>query len=127
MRIVINGEFASINEFIDANRRRHGSWSGGNEMKRRDQGMIEWQLPRWHTDRPIWIHYTFYCKNRKRDKDNIAGYFHKIFQDALVAHHCINNDGWKDIIGFSDEFYVDARNPRIEIEIQEDREWHRKK
>ena len=119
IRMTIHGEFGSLNEFIDQNRRRRGNWSGGNDMKRKDQGMIEWQLPRFHTNKPIWISYRFFCKNRKRDKDNVSGYFHKIFQDALVAKRCINNDGWKDIIGFSDEFFVDARNPRVEVEIHE--------
>lgn len=29
----------------------------------------------------------------------------------------LSNDGWKNIIGFEDHFYVDAKNPRIEVEI----------
>lgn len=119
MRIVIKGSFPGLNEFIDANRRRNGGWSGGNEMKKRDQNIIAWQLPRWHTDKPVYIRYTFFCANRKRDKDNISGYFHKIFQDALVQRKCIPNDGWNDILGFSDDFYIDKKNPRIEIDITE--------
>lgn len=119
MRVVIQGDFPGLNEFIDANRRMNGKWSGGNEMKRRDQNIIAYQLPRWHTSRPVFLEYTFYCKNRKRDKDNISGYFHKVFQDALVQRRVLDGDGWKHIEGFSDRFYVDSKNPRIEVEIKE--------
>lgn len=31
----------------------------------------------------------------------------------------LKNDGWKEITGFSDEFFVDVNNPRIEVEIEE--------
>ena len=118
-RFIIQGEFPGLNEFIAANRSRHGNWSGGNEMKKRDQNRIALQLPRWHTDKRIYIRYSFYCPNRKKDKDNISGYFHKIFQDALVQRGCIPNDGWANIEGFSDAFYIDRKAPRIEIEILE--------
>ena len=120
MKIVIKGEFPGLNEFIHANRVRRGNWSGGNEMKRRDQNMIAYQLPKWHTDKPVRIEYTFFCPNRKKDKDNISGYFHKIFQDALVQRKVLNGDGWNHITGFSDDFHVDRKNPRIEIEIKEE-------
>ena len=41
-----------------------------------------------------------------------------MIQDALVQAHTLQNDGWKEITGFSDEFFVDAHNPRIEVEIE---------
>jgi len=31
----------------------------------------------------------------------------------------LKNDGWNDIEGFSDEFFVDKQNPRVEVEISE--------
>lgn len=63
--------------------------------------------------------YRWYEPNRKRDKDNIAAVGRKIIQDALVEAGVIRNDGWNDIRGFSDEFYVDKNEPRIEVEIEE--------
>lgn len=119
MKIIINGAFPGLNEFISANRKRAGNWSCGNDMKKHEQNRVAYQLPRWHTERPVYIRYVFYCKNRKMDKDNIAGFFHKIFQDALVARGCIPNDGWNNITGFSDTFYVDPKAPRVEVEIVE--------
>ena len=32
----------------------------------------------------------------------------------------LRNDGWKEIAGFEDVFEVDAKRPRIEVEIYEE-------
>ena len=119
MKCIIYGDFPGMNEFIDANRRGKGRWNAGNEMKQKSQRMIAMQLPRWHAEKPIWIDYTFFCQNRKRDLDNVSGFFHKVFQDALVDRGIIPNDNWKYIKGFSDRFYVDRRYPRVEVDIRE--------
>jgi Holliday junction resolvase RusA-like endonuclease len=42
-----------------------------------------------------------------------------VIQDALVKAKVLKNDGWKEITGFQDNFFVDKDNPRIEVEIQE--------
>lgn len=39
--------------------------------------------------------------------------------DALVQAKVLKNDGWKNIIRFSDDFYLDPDNPRIEVDIEE--------
>lgn len=31
----------------------------------------------------------------------------------------LHNDGWKQIVAFSDTFYIDKENPRIEVLITE--------
>ena len=49
----------------------------------------------------------------------ISSYGRKIIQDALVNTRVLKNDGWKQIAGFSDEFDVDPKNPRIEVVITE--------
>lgn len=121
-KIVIDRQFHSLNEFIAANRQRHGNWSGGNMMKQGDQRIVQayiraHELP--EIDLPVVIRYRYYCGNRKRDLDNISGYFHKIFQDALVAEGVLANDTWGYIQGFSDDFELDRERPRIEIEIEE--------
>ncbi len=121
--LVVQGEFASLNEFINANRTGKGKWNKGNTMKKRDQHTIavyiSEQLKKVHIDKPVILHYTYYCKNRKRDLDNISGYFHKILQDALVECGVLHNDSWAYIKGFTDDFLVDNKNPRIEIVIEE--------
>ena len=118
-RVVIGGRFHGLNEFIDANRRTRGNWSAGNAMKQEDQRLIYYALPRFKASGPLFIRYHFFEPNTKRDKDNISGYFHKIFQDALVQRGIIPNDGWKYIDGFSDYFYIDKSRPRVEVELFE--------
>lgn len=118
LRIVIPGRFAGMNEYIKANRVWKGKWNKGNALKQADQQRIRNHLPGVKFDR-IFITYTYYEIDRRRDLDNISGYFHKVFTDALVQHGCIENDGWKNIKGMADYFDVDKENPRIEIEINE--------
>ena len=116
--VTIRGEFASLNEWVDANRTRNGAWSKGNSMKQADQKRIIRQLPKIRINKQISLQYTFYCRNKRKDKDNVCGYFHKIFQDSLVKAGIIKNDGWDDIFDFHDAFQIDREDPRIEVEIE---------
>lgn len=121
--ITIEGKFPSMNEFIDANRRSKGRFNKGNAMKQQSQNEISWQIlkqhRKLHIDKPVKLIYSYYEPNKKRDLDNISGYFHKVFQDALVNCGVIHNDNWHYIVGFTDEFYIDNKHPRIEIKIIE--------
>lgn len=119
-KLTIPGRFPSMNQFIEANRTHKQK---GNQMKQTAQNEISFyildQFKRLRINKPIYIKYRFYEPNKKRDLDNISSFFHKVFQDALVGCRIIMNDSWYYIVGFSDEFYVDNKNPRIEIEIEE--------
>ena len=117
--ITIYGSFPGLNEFIDANRTGRGKWQKGNDMKQRDQKAIMLQLPRIRLSGPIFIKCIFYCKDRRKDPDNISGYFHKILLDAMVERGMIPDDGWKHVKGFRDDFKIDRRMPRVEVEIEE--------
>jgi len=122
VKLTIEGYFPSLNDFIDANRKARRNWNGGNAMKQRDQHTLNVEIRsqlRRQLRPPITIDYRYFCKDRKRDLDNISGYFHKIFQDALVQSGRLENDSWKFITGFSDTFDLDRSNPRIEITIHE--------
>ena len=92
-KIIIEGRFPSLNEFIEANRIHKQK---GNNMKRNDQRTIsiylQQQHRKLHIDKPVTLHYTFYEPNKKRDLDNISSYFHKIFQDALVLCGVLHNN-----------------------------------
>lgn len=93
-------------------------------MKWEDQNKVEWfirsQLRGVRIKKPVIMVYTWYEPNRKRDLDNISSYGRKVIQDALVHCGVIHNDGWKEILGFADRFYVDRKEPRIEVVILED-------
>ena len=57
----------------------------------------------------------------RRPKERQGQYF-VLWQDALVRSKILPNDGWKDISGFEDRFYVDRKNPRIVVELIEEEE-----
>lgn len=120
--IIIPCMFASMNVWIEKNRIRRGAWSAGNEMKQRDQkivtGFIEKQI---HAPliEPVFIEFKYYCPDGRRDPDNICGYFHKIFLDALVQTGRLKNDNFRNVYGFCDSFFLDKKNIRIEIIIHE--------
>ena len=69
---------------------------------------------------PIRISYLFVEQNKRRDHDNVSGYWHKVWQDSLVKAGLLENDGWNEIVGYRDDFTVDKNNPRIEIVIYEE-------
>lgn len=66
---------------------------------------------------PVILAYKFYEPNRRRDHDNVAGFAHKVIQDAMVESGLLVNDGWEYVAGFCDWFVLDKKNPRIEVEI----------
>lgn len=120
-KIIVPGRFPSLNEWIDANRRKRGNWSPGNDMKKRDQRAIKQYIPRGlrlEGKGKLFLEYTFYEPNTRRDLDNINGYFHKVFQDALVEAGVIDDDDQKHIRGMTDYFDVDKKFPRVEITIE---------
>ena len=118
--VVIPHIFPGMNDFIRANRTKtSGRWSKGNAMKQADQRLIMEYLPDVRFKKPVILKYTFYERNRRRDLDNISGYFHKVFQDALVRAGVLENDGWAQIKGYTDTFKIDPKLPRVEISIEE--------
>lgn len=62
---------------------------------------------------------TSMSRDKQRDKGNIFSFADKVFQDALQKCGVIKNDGWKEIENFTHDFYVDKKNPRIEIFLEE--------
>lgn len=77
---------------------------------------IKDQLSTISIKEPVTMHYTWFERNRRRDKDNVA-FAKKFVQDALVGANVLQNDGWDNITGFTDNFFIDAKNPRVEVLI----------
>lgn len=117
--LIISGRLDNLNDYIraiDVNRHE------GSKLKKKNQNKviaeIYEQLGRLRIKKPVVMRYRWYEKDRRRDLDNISSFGRKVIQDALVSTQVIENDGWKEIRGFSDEFYIDQKNPRIEVEIE---------
>lgn len=80
---------------------------------------IRRDLKCWKAEKPIILHYVFFEANMKRDHDNVFSFASKSIQDALQECKVIENDGWKQIVNFTHDFYLDRTNPRIEVYIEE--------
>lgn len=119
-KLVIPGTLPGLNEYIEAERVHRQK---GASMKREAQRKVEWcaksQLRKFRPAGPVWMKYTWYEPNRRRDKDNVSSFGRKVIQDGLVKVGVLENDGWKHIEVFSDRFRVDGKNPRVEVEIIE--------
>lgn len=120
-KLVIPGRLPGLNKYIEAERsNRHAA----AQMKREAQQGVEWivraQLRGVRFTRPVWMHYRWFELDRRRDKDNVSAFGRKVIQDALVSAKVLKNDNWACIDGFSDEFCVDRKRPRIEVEIHDE-------
>ena len=118
--LTIPGKLHNLNDYISAERSNRYV---GAQMKKADQSIIihyaKKQLRGISIEKPVFMEYTWYEPNKRRDKDNISSFGRKVIQDALVGAAVLKDDGWKHVVGFSDRFEVDRENPRIEVKIRE--------
>ena len=113
--LVIPTRLNNLNDYITADRTNRYK---GAAMKARNEALVKVAIKQ-RIERPVYMEYTWYERNKRRDLDNISSFGRKVIQDALVQTRVLVNDGWNEIVGFSDQFYVDAANPRIEVLIRE--------
>lgn len=118
-KFVIEGRLASLNDYILACRK---SPFAGNHFKHEQQDKVNKAILKSNlsriSDSAVRVLFFFYEQNKKRDLDNISGWAHKSVMDALVTSGILDNDGWKQVAGYEDHFYVDKENPRIEVILE---------
>lgn len=115
-KLIVKGVLPGLNEMTSANRTNR--YQGGKQ-KKDATNLVVWSC-RASKLKPIdgLSDYSFvwYCKDKRRDKDNImAG--QKFIFDGLQSAGIIKNDGWKEIGNISHKFLLDRDNPRVEVEI----------
>lgn len=115
--LTIPGILPGLNEYIRTERaNRHKAAKLKKKVELDIGWIIKQQLPGIHIQEPVLMHYLWWEPNRRRDKDNIA-WAKKMIQDALVHAGTLKGDSWRHIVGFTDDFAVDQKNPRVEIKI----------
>lgn len=117
VRLIIPGTLPNLNDYITAERQHRQKAAA---MKRQAEQVVLLAARKLRDAKPsgpVVMRYAWYEPNKRRDKDNISSFGRKVIQDALVRAGVLRNDGWADIDGFSDEFYIDKKRPRIEVEI----------
>ena len=116
--LVIKGRLDNLNDYTKAcrtNKFAGAACKAKNELIITD--FIEEQLAGVHYEGKTYLHFRWIEPNRNRDLDNIC-FAKKFILDALVRNKVIETDGWKGVWGFTDEFDVDADDPRIEVVIE---------
>lgn len=122
---IIPHELTDLNNFIYQQRTNKYK---GNKSKMDNTGLCEIYISRAIRsglkveDYPIEITFSWYAKNRRKDPDNIA-FAKKYILDAMQKAGLIENDGFNQISGFRDVFYLDKVNPRVEVKIESKREY----
>lgn len=117
MKLIIYGQLVGLNEYTKACRSR--SWQAGAQMKKNMETIIKGCILAQALepiDGQAELHFRWYEPNKKRDMDNVC-FAKKFILDALVSEGIIIADGWRGVKGFTDEFFVDKDNPRIEVDI----------
>ena len=114
---IIKGTMTGLNEYTNACRgnKFQGAMikaAEGMRVKVQARALKGLKLKR------VEVQFKWYEKNKRRDLDNIA-FAKKFVLDALQDLNAIENDGWKNIAGFSDSFFVDKNNPRVEVVLKE--------
>lgn len=119
MKFVILGTLPGLNEYISAERSNRHSAAKMKKQTEYAIGMIaRSQHRKAHFKRPVVMRCLWVEKDRRRDLDNVA-FAKKFIQDAFVRAGILEGDGQRHIVGFTDSFSVDPKNPRVEIEIEE--------
>ena len=116
MKLIIHGELTDLNTYVRAER---GNKYAGASLKEKDTNRVYWECKSQklkRIDSPVFVSCTWFCKNKKKDLDNIA-FGKKFLLDGLVKAGVLSDDGWDEIRGFRDAFVVDKDNPRVEVEF----------
>lgn len=114
----IAGRLPSYNEYINSCRR---AWYIGASFKKKQTKRVSMELiaagvPKF--TRPVLMHFRWFERDRRRDRDNIRS-GEKYIMDALTERERITNDTQKWVIDSHHEILLDKQNPRIEIDIEE--------
>ena len=115
--LIIKGELCDFNTF--QNKTRSNKFVG-SKIKKEETERVYWECKQQKLspvkEYPVKIMFKWYSKDNRKDIDNVA-FAKKFILDGLVLAGVLGGDGRKFINGFTDEFYIDAVNPRTEIKI----------
>lgn len=116
IKFTIPGELPTANEVIASlNTQRRGVYA---KIKRNNTYLVQLKARGLRKVKKADFEITWYCKNKRKDKDNIM-FGQKFIFDGLVGAGVLENDGWAQIGDVSHKFKIDKGNPRVEIRIRE--------
>lgn len=116
MQYTIQGQLPDLNEIIAASKAHYGNYSSLKKIATLKCSTACRNLP--VITKGVYFDITYYCKNKRKDPDNISVAKKFIF-DGLIKAGKIKNDGWNDVLGWNEKFKVDKENERIEVTIRD--------
>lgn len=117
--MIFQGEFYGLNEYVKhINSHR---FSGAN-IKSKETQRVALECKNMRAapvqNYPVTVNFKWYSKNSKKDIDNVA-FAKKFILDGLVLARVLEDDSRRFVTGFTDTFFIDKENPRVEVEIVE--------
>lgn len=114
MKLIIQGEMPTLNEYVNAERRNRFLAA---KIKKTETERVYWLCKEQRlsliTSRRIFV-FVWYLKNKKKDPDNVA-FAKKFVMDGLYSAGIIYNDTQEWVEGYIDLFAIDKENPRVEV------------
>lgn len=104
-----------MNEIIAVSKKHYMAYA---DMKKKYTDLVHYHANKLPKVKKADFVISWYCPNRKKDKDNIMVGV-KFILDGLVNAAVIENDGWSQVGDIYHMFKVDKDNPRVEITIKE--------
>ena len=96
--LVIPGRLDNLNDFIRAD--KSSRYKGGT-LKANNEKIVSAYISQClrgvKIQKPVYMEYVWFEKNKRRDLDNISSFGRKVIQDALVNRGVLKNDGWEQI------------------------------
>ena len=110
-----------LNQIIAHAKQRRGNWNSYSELKsslNHEIGLFIREQRMGRFNKPVWLRFVWRERNKRRDPDNICA-ARKFVLDSLVKEGVIENDGWKQVVGWFDKFQVSPDNPGVYVTIEE--------
>ncbi len=117
MIFTIPGTMPGLNEILEAAKTSKYTYA---DMKKTYTDLVGWCAKKYRIPKMkrVALNITWYEPHRQRDPDNIQVGC-KFIWDGLVAVGVLTNDGWKQQGPVKHTMDVDAKKPRVVVEITE--------
>lgn len=113
MKFTIHGELPTMNEIVKKSKAHPMAYANMKKDYTALVMMSAGSLPKVESADFV---ITWYCKDKRKDKDNIMAGAKFIF-DGLIKAGVIENDGWQEVGDITHKFEIDKQNPRVEVEL----------
>ena len=117
-KLIIPGELPTMNEIINKSKTH---WSEYRKVKESYDEIVSYYATQQEIKffKSVELEITYFRKDKRHDPDNICATGKKFILDGLVQAGVLENDGWKQIKGFKENWEVDKKSPRTEIILKE--------